>query len=200
MNAEAEAGMARTHRLFFAVRPDTTAAARATTQRQRIQDAYALRGGAVATERLHVTLHWLGDHAGELPTESIGAALAAGARIETGPFGVVFDRLVSLGRETRPGPVVLTGGTGLKALRAFQRALGAELTALGLGRWVRTAFRPHLTLFYPRPARYVTAEAIDGVAWEVDELLFIDSHVNEGEHEVLGRWPLSPRQARFAGW
>jgi 2'-5' RNA ligase len=92
---------------------------------------------------------------------------------------------------------VLSGGVGLAALRRFQRTLGAEMHATGIGSYVRSNFKPHLTLLYADT--FVAGEAIAPLQWRVEELLLIDSHVGEGVHEVRGRWPLAQRQGVLVG-
>jgi 2'-5' RNA ligase len=188
----------RQHRLFFAVRPDARAVQAICKARQGACEQHGLSSREVAEERLHVTLHWMQDHAGELPPDLLGAALTSGHRLVAEPFDVVFDHLGSIGDVDSPGPLVLTGGTGLAALRRFQRALGEEMSAAGIGQYVRSSFRPHVSLLYTNV--YLVRESILPVAWCVDELLLIDSHVGESVHEILGRWPLERRQAGFADW
>lgn len=74
-------------------------------------DARRLRGRSVAPERLHVRLHWLGDH-DNVPQELLRRAKVAGGDVDMAPFGVGFDCNGSLG-DASIGVLVLTGGVKL---------------------------------------------------------------------------------------
>lgn len=187
--------MAQQHRLFFALRPTPGAVQAIVAARQQACERHGLKGRPVAAERLHVTLHWLADH-DEFPRALCDAACAAGAKLAAEPFDVRFDQVGSIGGARDPGPLVLSGGENLAALRRFQRALGDEMKAAGIGHYARSHFKPHVSLLYP--GVYVAREAIEPLEWRVDELLLIDSHVGAGVHELLGRWPLRQRQGVLA--
>ena len=120
------------HRLFFAIRPSADAAAAGTAlgAQLRVEMGKAVRGRPIAAERLHVTAHWLGDHP-TLPEALVSQAAAAAALVDCGPFGVLFDRLGSLGNASGCA-IVLESSNRLIALRAFQRELGALLGSQGL--------------------------------------------------------------------
>lgn len=82
-----------TERLFFAVMADAPTAEHAA----RIADSL-LRGGhaegkPLARERLHVTLHHLGDYAGGLPPSLVSRASQATTRVQMDAFAVEFDRV-----------------------------------------------------------------------------------------------------------
>lgn len=179
--------MAEVHRLFFAVRPDAAAASAAAALADALRARHGLTGRPLARERLHVTLHFLGDHA-ELPPELVDGARAAGRGVETAPFEVVFDRAESFGRGRRGGPLVLTGSAGNPRLCRFREELGAAMTTAGIGQDTRRDFRPHLTLLYDE--RPVAPQAVAPIRWAVQELLLVHSLVGRSRHTVLDRWPL----------
>ncbi|TQU48946.1 RNA 2',3'-cyclic phosphodiesterase, partial [Xanthomonas perforans] len=56
-----------TERLFFAVMADASTAEHAARIADRLLQGGHAQGKALARERLHVTLHHLGDYAGGLP-------------------------------------------------------------------------------------------------------------------------------------
>ena len=118
----------------------------------------------------------------------------------TGPFDVLFDRAESLGDAGQPGkrPLVLAGGKGLAALRAFQRILGGSMSDAGIGRYARSAFTPHVTLL--RDESFVPTHPVRPVRWRVRELVLIDSWQGLTRYDVLGRWPLTGRPPGLGDW
>lgn len=189
------------HRLFFAVFPDEPAAAAAVDMALELRAQHRLVGRVQPAERLHVTLHWLRDHESLAP-KLVRAAQAAGERSADGaaPFDVLFDRAESLGDANQLGkrPLVLSGATGLAALRAFQRMLGGAMSDAGIGRYARSAFKPHVTLL--RDETFVAAQPVRPILWTVRELVLVDSWQGLGRYDVLGRWPLTSRQPSLGGW
>ncbi|MDM0006535.1 RNA 2',3'-cyclic phosphodiesterase [Variovorax sp. J22G73] len=157
-------------------------------------DAHNLSGRRVALERLHVTLHWLGDHE-DVPQGLLRRAKSAGGSVEMAPFDVGFDRIGSL---RGAGGLAMTGAAELKALRRFQRAVGMEMNAAGVGCYIRKKFSPHVSLLYCH--QHLLPEPITPICWRVHELLLIDSFVGCGKHVVVGCWPLQGRQMNFGDW
>lgn len=181
--------MAQGHRLFFAVRPDLEAKSMAAEVAQRCIDAHGLSGRRVPPERLHVTLHWLGDHDG-VPHELVCQAKEAGGSVEMAPFDVGFDLIGSLGGAGTRG-LALTGAAELKKLRQLQSALATAMRAAGIGHHIRRRFRPHVSLLYCR--QHVARQPITPIRWRVDELVLIDSLLGCGKYIDIGRWPLRSR-------
>ena len=173
------------------MQPDAAASAQALARIEELQARRRLGGRPITGERRHVTLHWLADH-DVLPVDLMASARSAGAAVAQASFEVVFDQIGSLGDAAHPGPVVLSGGAGLRALRELQRVLGRELEAAGLGRYVPQGFQPHMTLLYPRPVVYVPVHAVAPLRWTPRELVLIDSRALEQitGYDILGRWPL----------
>jgi 2'-5' RNA ligase len=189
------------HRLFFAIFLDGDAAAATVELARQLKLQHQLRGRVQPPERLHVTLHWLRDH-DVLPPDLLRAAQSAGRCTAdgTGPFDVLFDRAESLGDAGQPGkrPLVLAGGKGLAALRAFQRILGGSMSDAGIGRYARSAFKPHVTLL--RDESFVPMHPVRPVRWRVRELVLIDSWQGLTRYDVLGRWPLTGRPPGLGDW
>lgn len=188
------------HRLFFAVFLDAEAGEAASALGSQLRLQHQLRGRVQPVERLHVTLHWLRDHE-SLPADLVRAAKNAGARAADGaaPFEVVFDRAETLGESHPPGkrPLVLSGAPAtLTPLRAFQRMLGGAMSDAGIGRYARSAFKPHITLL--RDELHVAAHPVRPLRWTVRELVLVDSC--QGRYEALGRWPLTSRQLPATRW
>ncbi len=163
-------------RLFVAVWPDA-AVREALAAWQR---SWRLPRGAalVPTERLHLTLHFLGEVApAQLP------ALAAGLRVGFEPFELRFGR----GEVWPRGTVVLRPAATPPALAALHGRLAAALAALALPVDPRP-FQPHVTL-----ARRATgAAALPGAAgfdWRADAgFVLVRSLPDRGGYEVLERF------------
>jgi 2'-5' RNA ligase len=177
-----------TDRLFFAVFPDAVTAARIVDIAQALRDSLGLRGKPLRADRLHVTLHHLGDYAG-LPQDVLAMAREAAAGVEAPGFEVGFDRASSFNGKPRNHPFVLLGDTGVAALRKLQSALGRSLAGAGLGRLLGSEFTPHVTLLYDD--RVITSQAIDPIAWRVNEFVLVHSLLGQGERRILGRWPFT---------
>jgi RNA 2',3'-cyclic 3'-phosphodiesterase len=72
------------------------------------------------------------------------------------------------------------------------------MTDAGIGRYVRSAFKPHVTLL--RDDTYITSRPVAPVSWTVGELMLVDSLVGQSRYVVHGRWPLQSRQLSFGEW
>ncbi|MFZ4289686.1 2'-5' RNA ligase family protein [Variovorax sp. HJSM1_2] len=181
------------HRFFFAVRLSPEAAAMAREVAGQQMARYGLPGRPIDAERLHITLHWLGDY-DHVPQELVRCAMYVESRIELGPFNVGFDRVGSFEGDA-PGGLALTSTVQLKSLGLLQRAVGKEMRTAGIGQLVRSRFNPHVTLVYKSPP--VPCEPIAPICWPVNELVLIHSYVGLGKHVDLGNWPLPDRQLRL---
>jgi 2'-5' RNA ligase len=62
-----------TDRLFFAIFPDPPTAGHIAQLARRLRREHALKGRPLATQRFHVTLHYLGNYAG-LPQDIVAQA------------------------------------------------------------------------------------------------------------------------------
>lgn len=176
-------------RLFFAVHPDAQAAQRIVELAQSVRARHSLRGNPLRADRVHVTLHHLGDHAG-LPESLIAAAREAAAKLITPPFEASFDCVASFAGRARKRPCVLRGGKddSNPALLALQGALGDRLRVAGLGRYIERRFTPHVTLLYDE--RTLAPESVFPIGWRVREFALVHSLLGKNEHRVLGRWSL----------
>lgn len=173
------------HRLFFALYPDTPTALRLAALASRLRTQLGLKGKPHDLQRLHVTLHHLGDFVG-MPGEVRAAAETAAAGLAWPRFGLSFDQLLSFTRKRSNRPLVLGGGAGLDAVRAFRQALGEALVRAGLP--VQAHFTPHLTLLYDD--KTVPPQAVDPIGWTAGEFVLVDSLLGQHRHVALARWPL----------
>jgi 2'-5' RNA ligase len=183
----ADLGQSRpTDRLFFAIFPDPAAREAIVRVADEVGARHGLRGKGVAPDRLHVTLHHLGDFAG-LPQAVLDAAERAATQLEEPCFDIVFDRVGSFAaREQKP--CVLLAAQGDTPVQRFQRALGDRLIANGQSAAVKRSFIPHVTLRYNRIL--LPTEAVAVIGWNVRELFLVHSLIGKSEYRELGRWPL----------
>jgi 2'-5' RNA ligase len=173
-----------TDRLFFAIFPDPATADAIAEQAGRLRVTHQLSGRPLTTDRFHITLHHLGDHAG-LRRDIVTMASEAAESLRASPFEVAFDRAASF-HNGGNNPFVLQGGEELEGLKAFQRDLGLAMARTGLGRLVDKSFTPHVTMLYDR--RLVPEEPIAPVRWTVNGFTLIHSLLGRTEHVPLARW------------
>jgi 2'-5' RNA ligase len=168
-----------TDRLLFALRPDLAAAVHIHALALRLGEVYRLTGKPLALERLHVTLCFLGDHAG-LPARLLAAADALAKGLQVASFGLAFDRVMSF-EHRGDAPLVLCRDDACPPLDELRRQLGADPAH---------SFKPHVTLRYD-PKR-ISLQEVAPISWNVTEVLLIRSLIGRGRHEVLGSYPLLP--------
>ena len=169
------------HSLFFALVPHAQDATSIEALGERMNSQHALKGTPVAAHRLHVTLFDLGGYV-QVPPDTVAQASSAAAAVAAPAFDIVFDQAMSYTK----GALVLCADGDMAALMAFRQRLGEALADAGLK--PSRAFTPHMTLAYAR--RKLEKHALEApVKWTAGSLVLIDSHVGEGVHEVLGRWP-----------
>lgn len=175
--------------LFFAILPDASAAVSIARVAEALRSAHGLKGKTLRPDHFHVTLHHLGNYAGLSPDV---VTLAEDVRASTAsaipPFEVAFDHAESFFSAPRNRPLVLRGGDGLIALKAFQQVLGTPLKRTVTRHWLKPTYTPHLTLLYDD--RCVPHQAIETIGWTAREQVLIHSTVGQGRHAHLGRWPL----------
>ncbi|WP_240651478.1 MULTISPECIES: 2'-5' RNA ligase family protein [unclassified Variovorax] len=172
------------HSLFFAIVPGSHDAASIAALGERMNSQHALKGTLVGAHRLHVTLFDLGDYPASVPADRIALASKAAASLAAPAFDVVFEKAMSYTK----GALVLCADDdeGVSALKVFRQRLGEALADAGLK--PPRSFTPHMTVAYAR--RKLEKHALEApVRWSAASLVLIDSHLGEGVHEVLGRWP-----------
>lgn len=177
----------RPERLFFGLLPDPEASRRIARFRQDFLRAHHLRQRLIRVDRLHVSLHHVGDYR-RLRTALLYAAVRAGQAVAMPPFEVTFRSAMSFEslspRQPERHPLVLLGDSD--ALVEFHRRLGDAIRNNGLR--AAESFTPHMTLSYD--PRRMAAQAIDPIGFVATELYLIHSKLGLSEYEVIGRWPL----------
>jgi 2'-5' RNA ligase len=175
------------HGLFFALFPEPGAASCIERFAWRLRGEYGLSGAPLETERLHISLHHVGDYA-DLPRDVVAAARKAAATVAAPSFEVAFDRVMSFGRGAGNLPLVLCAGDDVAQLTSFQQALGAAMSKAGLGRRARSRYVPHVTMLYDR--QQVVEQRVDRIAWTVREFVLVHSLIGASRYVRLGCWPL----------
>lgn len=161
-------------RLFVALWPD--AGVRAALAACRDACAWPARAAPVATPKLHLTLHFIGDVAAERLPE-----IVQGLRVPAQRFELVLERCVAW----PGGLVVLQPSETPEALLALHAACAGALRALELP-VQRRPLRAHVTL-----ARHASGARLAPPAplrWPIDGCCLVRSHrADDGRYEVLAR-------------
>lgn len=186
-----------TDRLFLAVLPDPETAARMARLADGLRRQHGLEGQAQAPERLHLTLHHLGDFR-TIPQNVIDAASrAVSSLVATEPFEITLDRAVSF-QDREHKPLVLVGREGVADLEAFHRQLQKALSRHGIAPAAR--FKPHVTLL--RDRRGIAEQAVEPFTWTAREVVLVHSLLGRTRHVPLARWslgaPIAPPQGDTA--
>lgn len=170
------------HRYFFAILPPSSVATRIYRRGEATRKNYDLKGPLIEPERLHISLHHVGDFKQAAPVELLTglSALASSARFHS--FDVVLDRALSF-RVHDKNPFVLVGGAGVEELRSFHRLLGAALGSR------TTGFTPHLTVLYDK--KLIPEHPIMPVKWKASEFALVHSYAGLGRYAIVERWPLT---------
>ncbi|HTP40093.1 MAG TPA: RNA 2',3'-cyclic phosphodiesterase [Steroidobacteraceae bacterium] len=176
-----------TDRLFLALRPDAPAAARIRELAQRLRAACGLAGQPLPLDRLHLTLYFLGDHAG-LPPELLAAAETAAGSTRAARFDIRLDSVKSFVGGRGPAPLVLCRQDGSPPLVRLRRQLETAIARTRQFPADSRAFQPHVTLLYDR--QRLAPRSVEPVAWTATEVLLVRSLIGRAQHEVLARYPL----------
>ena len=172
------------HRLFFAIKPAPVAIPAIDATRR----LYCPRD-AVRNEHLHVTMEIFDDHVG-MPDTLAGTLTTIGDDIDIPGFLLPLGRVIGTTRSVALRPKGRSTGLALLQQAIHERVIGAGLSVReGL------SFSPHMTLGYRDGPSF--ARSIDPIAWQVEELVLVHSHVGQTRHDILGRWPLAPELPLF---
>lgn len=174
--------------LFFCVFPDGAACEAIAVESDGLRVEHSLAGRALEASRLHLTLHYLGQHAG-LRQDIVEAACLAADRVSQSPFGITLARASSFGGARERLPCVLLCAEERPPVHALWRDLGTQLMAVGLGRYLDRQFTPHVTLLYDTHG--VAPQAIEPIHWHVRDFALVHSVVGRGEYRVLKSWSLA---------
>lgn len=175
-------GPRKRRKLFFAILPDAHAAKEIASLGATLDKRHRIGGQPLRSDRLHITLHVIGEY-DETPQAAVLAARQAGDAVLADAFDVVFDRAMTfIGAKA----YVLGGGEGVEQVKAFWLNLGIQLANIQPIK--KSSFTPHMTLSYT--GRPMVEHPIEPIRWTAREFVLINSHVGDTYHEVVGRWPL----------
>lgn len=171
-------------KLFFAILPDAQAARDIAELGAALDQQQGIGGQPLRPDRLHITLHVIGEY-DETPETDVLAARQVGDAMLEAAFDVVFDRAMTF---VGAKAYVLGGGEGVEAVKAFWLKLGIQLANANVCTVKNSSFTPHMTLSYQ--GRPMAEHPIEPIRWRAREFVLINSHVGETHHEIMGRWPL----------
>jgi 2'-5' RNA ligase len=172
------------HRLFFAIKPNPLVIPAIDATRRLY-----CPGQAVRNEHLHVTMEIFDDSVG-MPDKLAATLMAIGNDIDMPGFLLPLGRVIGTTRSVALRPKGRSTGLALLQQAIHERVIGAGLS-LREG-W---SFSPHMTLGYRDGASF--ARSVDPIAWQVQELVLVHSHVGQTRHESIGHWPLAPELPLF---
>jgi 2'-5' RNA ligase len=165
-------------RLFIALLPDS--AVRRSLANYRDLWRWQGRPVRVRDDKLHITLHFLGNVARAcLPELRMALAVPCAA----------FD--LGLGRPSLwpRGIAVIEPLSVADELRALHAALKKNLCGLGLPVESRS-FRPHIALARHAQQAGFPVQGLDFI-WRVEDYALVESRLGTGEYRVLERYPVS---------
>jgi 2'-5' RNA ligase len=176
----------QTSSLFFGLFPSEAEAAALHGFGQELRTQLGLTAKVISAERLHVTLHWLGDFVGDLPEAAVTQARQAATMVTSPPIELTFDKARSFfGRSARP--FVLGMREENPTLTTLHQSLGEALLKVGVSKLAREAYTPHVTLLYDK--KPIASQPIIPVRWTAHELVLVRSLIGKSRYERLASWP-----------
>lgn len=178
-NTDQRTRLSLTDSLFFALYPDEAAIEQISELTSRLRTEHRLKAKPIPTDRLHVTLHYLGAFAG-LPADVVNRACDTASRMKLPPCDIALNRIETFSARRAKRPLVLAGDAN-QALYALQDAITDTKS--------RAHFTPHVTLLYDE--HRVPRQAVESITWTANHFALVHSFLGRSHHEILARWPLS---------
>ena len=169
--------------MFLGLFPAPDDAARIAQRADLVCKHHGPAGKRLKADRLHITLHSLGDYVDAVPEPLIEQAMAAAATVVCPSVAVRFDHAMSF---PGSGAFVLCGHDNA-AGGVLRQRLGMALKRAGIKH--HPSHKPHMTLLYDR--RSIAEHAIEPIQWAATEFVLILSHLGKTHPEWLARWPLA---------
>lgn len=183
---------AEVHRLFFALWPDEatrTALGRAASGLRSQQAGSDAGGRWVAAARYHVTVQFLGGHAGPFPDALARSACAVAAALrKPSAFDLRIDMAGSFGG--RAAPWWLGTSRIPDALVDLWRRMGSALRDAGLPHDERGDYTPHVTVMRdPTRSLHPAELGPASLDWPVTSFALMRS--DSAGYAVIDTWPLA---------
>ena len=176
-----------TDRLLLVLKPPPDVAERLFALGAALRRAHGLTGTQIDPERLHFTLYWYGDYAGDPPPSVVAAARAAAGLVSATPFEMTVDRAMSFEAGPHKAPLVLFSDGEATALKAFRADI--ERRMLGVNLRSRVGFsQPHISLL--RDVKRVPPQPFEPVTWTAGEFSLVRSLLGRSRYETIETWPL----------
>lgn len=173
--------------LFLAVFPPSASCEAIAIEIDGLRAEHSLAGAPIRPNRLHATLHYLGEHVIERE-DIVDKAAAAASRVSHAGFDLVLASASSFSTRNDRHPCVLLCPEQRPPLHGLWRELGNQLMAAGLGRYLKRDFVPHVTVLYD--TRMLTPQAIEPIRWQVRDFSLVRSRPGKSHYEILGTWAL----------
>ncbi len=178
-------------KLFFALFPDPATAAVIARRIKSTCAKYGFSGHPITVDRLHVTLHHIGDYEDQLPVDLVDSLERVAATLAAAPFDVTFDQALSFaghaGNPRKKHPYVITA-RDQPQLRAFHGVLGDAISAGMPNAKASRSFTPHLTLVWDE--KIIPEHPVRPIRWTAREFALVKSFVGRSRYEILNRWAL----------
>lgn len=173
--------------LFLGVFPPPAACEAIAVETDALRVEHSLVGQPIRSNRLHATLHYLGEHAIERG-DIIDKASVAASRVAHAGFGMTLASACSFSTRNDRHPCVLLCPEERPPIHGLWRELGNQLMAVGLGRYLKRDFVPHVTVLYD--SWVLVPQAIEPVRWQVRDFSLVRSQPGRNDYEILATWAL----------
>ena len=173
--------------LFLGIFPPPIACEAIAVETDALRVEHSLIGQPIKPNRLHATLHYLGEHAIER-NDIIDKAVVAASRVTHGEFAMTLASASSFTTRSDRHPCVLLCPEECPPIHGLWRELGTQLMAAGLGRYLKRDSVPHVTVLYD--SRVLSPQAIEPVCWRVRDFSLVRSQPGRSEYEILATWAL----------
>jgi len=176
----------RPERLVFMLFPDADTSNYIDWLRNRLIQEFSLEGKDLLRERLHMSLHHIGDYKSLRSAVLYAASLAARA-VSATSFQVTLRSIVSFPPAPRKKdrPLVLLGESD--GLLHLHQSLALALRKNGLR--ASDDLTPHMTLSYA--PKGIPLQSIEPIRFVANEFALVHSMRGLSKYNVLERWPLA---------
>ena len=180
------------HHLFFAIMVPPLAATQIATCFDNLRMRYPFSSVPISQDRLHLSLTavFAGNN---LPDRVIRISEITGSAIRFVEFDITLERALTYQNRQVKKPFVITTRNGSSTINQLVLQIRRTLSILSGNRnHQHRPVSPHVTLVWDRVV--VPEHPIEPVTLPVQEIALVHSHVGQSRYDILGRWPLVPKQ------